>query len=273
VRTMKALAAVSIRQYEHASQALDQYTRSLEVAFQAVLNDMPEIISQKPTSGASDDLAGVIFGSDQGMVGQFNEDLASFSRETMDRIQNDRSRRSLFVLGERMLLSIQSLQEHVSGFYNLPGSIDHIVNTVNELLISLDEWRSDRPEGTIMIFHHRQVSGSRYQPRSERLFPLDYVWLEKLKKRSWPSRGLASVSGGPESVFPRLVSEYMFIALHRACIDSLASENASRLASMQSAEKNIKERIDDLNTQYHHRRQSQITSELLDIVSGYEALT
>ncbi|MGB5594265.1 MAG: F0F1 ATP synthase subunit gamma, partial [Crocosphaera sp.] len=61
-------------------------------------------------------------------------------------------------------------------------------------------------------------------------------------------------------------------SLYRACAGSLASENASRLASMQVAEKNIEERLLALKTEFQHQRQTLITEELLDIVSGFEAL-
>jgi F-type H+-transporting ATPase subunit gamma len=70
-----------------------------------------------------------------------------------------------------------------------------------------------------------------------------------------------------------LVREYLFISLYHAFAESLASENASRLSSMQAAQKNIAERLSDLNAEYRRQRQSSITAELLDIVSGFEALT
>jgi F-type H+-transporting ATPase subunit gamma len=70
-----------------------------------------------------------------------------------------------------------------------------------------------------------------------------------------------------------LIREYFFASLYRAFAESLASENASRLSSMQAAEKNIEDRLDQLNTEYHHLRQSSITEELLDVVAGYEVLT
>jgi F-type H+-transporting ATPase subunit gamma len=76
-----------------------------------------------------------------------------------------------------------------------------------------------------------------------------------------------------EALFSSLVREYLFVSLYRAFAESLASENASRLASMQAAEKNIEERLRELSAQYHQQRQMSITSELLDIVSGFEALT
>ncbi|MGC8604456.1 MAG: F0F1 ATP synthase subunit gamma, partial [Desulfomonilaceae bacterium] len=62
-------------------------------------------------------------------------------------------------------------------------------------------------------------------------------------------------------------------SIYRAVAESMASENAGRLASMERAEKNIQERIEELILKYNQCRQLSITEELLDIVAGYEALT
>jgi F-type H+-transporting ATPase subunit gamma len=76
-----------------------------------------------------------------------------------------------------------------------------------------------------------------------------------------------------QHLFSSLIRHYFFVALYRAVTESLASENASRLAAMQAAQKGIEERLDELNAQYQRQRQNAITVELLDIVSGFEALT
>ena len=69
-----------------------------------------------------------------------------------------------------------------------------------------------------------------------------------------------------------LVREYLFVTLFRACAESLASENASRLATMQCTEKNIDELREELNRTFHRLRQSAIDEELLDVISGFEGL-
>jgi F-type H+-transporting ATPase subunit gamma len=75
-----------------------------------------------------------------------------------------------------------------------------------------------------------------------------------------------------DALFSSLIREYLFISLFRAFAESLASENASRLASMQGAERNIEEMLHELNADFQKQRQMAITEELLDIVSGFEAL-
>ena len=90
--------------------------------------------------------------------------------------------------------------------------------------------------------------------------------------------GSASDSVAPTSAFSRLstaalIREYLFVSLFQACAESLASENASRLAAMQRADKNIDELLEDLNGIFHRLRQSGIDEELFDVISGFEALS
>jgi F-type H+-transporting ATPase subunit gamma len=74
-------------------------------------------------------------------------------------------------------------------------------------------------------------------------------------------------------LFRSLISEYLFVALFRAFATTMAAENAARLASMQRAEKNIEETMDELKLKYHSMRQNTISEELFDVISGFEALS
>ena len=79
--------------------------------------------------------------------------------------------------------------------------------------------------------------------------------------------------GGDTAALRALIREYLFISLFRACAESLSSENASRLAAMQRADKNIDELLENLKGAYYRLRQSGIDEELFDVISGFEALT
>jgi F-type H+-transporting ATPase subunit gamma len=69
-----------------------------------------------------------------------------------------------------------------------------------------------------------------------------------------------------------LIRRHTFVSLYRAYAESLAAENAARLAMMQSAESNIQERLDQLQMSYFRRRQADVTEELLDVIAGFETL-
>ena len=122
------------------------------------------------------------------------------------------------------------------------------------------------------LFYNEYVSGATYRPRSLKLLPVDKTWLKDLQKQKWNSRTLPLFTMDWERIFRSLIREYLFVSVYRAFANSLASENASRLAAMQNAEKNIEERLEELDVQFHRQRQMTITEELLDIVAGFEVL-
>ena len=77
---------------------------------------------------------------------------------------------------------------------------------------------------------------------------------------------------GLELGLSSLIRQHLFAAFYQALAGSLAAENAARLASMQAAENNIEQRLDEFTAQYHRRRQNAITEELLDVTAGFEIL-
>ena len=136
----------------------------------------------------------------------------------------------------------------------------------------IEEWRSRKKIDRVILFFSEHLSGASYRPHALRLWPVDLEWLQNLEKKEWPTRSLPTFTMGWNRLFSLLIRQYLFVSLYRAFAESLASENASRLASMQGAERNIEERLRELNAQFHQQRQMSITEELLDIVAGFTAL-
>jgi F-type H+-transporting ATPase subunit gamma len=94
-------------------------------------------------------------------------------------------------------------------------------------------------------------------------------WLKDLRDAPWPSRGLPIFRAPAPALFAGLMRQYLLVSLFRAIAESLASEHASRLAAMEAAQSNIEEHLEELQSDYRRERQSAITEELMDIVSGY----
>ena len=108
---------------------------------------------------------------------------------------------------------------------------------------------------------------------SQRLLPLDALWRRELAAIRWQTENLPEVMNDGEQTLLAFVREYLFVSLFKACAESLASENASRLVAMQRAETNIDEMLENLNRTFHRQRQNGIDEELFDVVSGFEALS
>ena len=124
------------------------------------------------------------------------------------------------------------------------------------------------------VFKHATTLGYRCNViDGQRLLPLDASWAEGLAKVRWPTMSLPEVMGGGDGTLRALIREYLFISLFRACAESLASENASRLAAMQRADNNIDKLLEDLDGTFHRLRQSGTDEELFDVIYGFGALT
>jgi len=271
VRTMKALAAVSIRQYEQAVTSLAEYNRTLEMGLHVVLKKKAKETSPLP-GAVGGRLGAVIFGSEQGMCGQFNEEIGSFAMSKIREAAVKKEEAALLAVGLRVIPHLQEARKQIDEILPLPSSVAGITLSVQEVVLKIEEWRSEKEIERIVLFYNKTLQRSAYKPAMQQIFPVDVQWLEGLKKMKWPSKVLPAFTMDSRRLFSALIRQYLFVSIYRAFAESLASENASRLTAMQLAEKNIDERLEELNTDYHRQRQSSITSELLDIAAGFEAL-
>jgi F-type H+-transporting ATPase subunit gamma len=272
VKTMKAMAAVNIRQYEKALASLRNYDRTIKMGFQIILQHRQAVLA-KPKFSDKDRSGVVIFGSDQGMCGQFNEQIVSLAMQTMrDRGVDSRSR-VLLAVGERVMGLLEDTGQPVETVMSLPASVGGITGTVQEILLEIEDWHETEGIGQVFLFYNQQLSGASYHPHTVSLLPVDPEAIGTQGETKWPGRGLPTYTMDWAALFSALIRQYLFVSLFRAFAESMASENASRLVAMQGAERNIDDRLAELNAQFHQKRQMSITEELLDIVAGFEALS
>lgn len=267
VRTMKALSASNITQYEHAVAALKGYYRTVELGLMACLQGhkmlSPFITSTQPPA----DTLVVIFGTDQGLVGRFNDNVLEFVLNKIDSLPGSVK---VWAVGERMRDHLLDTNITLQGFCNVPNSVSAITGTVAEILSATTEnWQDDRIN-PLYLFHQRpgRLPGQ-YEPVNRRLLPLDADWQTALQRQKWPHNNLPQTLGNEHATLSALLREYLFVCLYQSCAESLASENASRLAAMQRADKNIDDMLDNLNHAYHQQRQNDIDSELFDVIASF----
>jgi F-type H+-transporting ATPase subunit gamma len=267
VRTMKALAASSISQYEKAVSSLEDYYRTVRLGLVACLRQTAlnsGNVRENPGIGV------VVFGSDQGLVGQFNDLICNYALQSLTAIEG---KKTLWVVGERVQSRLADNQLIADKTFILPNAMSAITPLVGQVLTEIENHRAKGDISQVYLFYNRPKAGAMYEPVSQRLLPLDKTWQHELSELHWATNNLPQVLDNPEQTLKALIREYLFVSLFKACTESLASENASRLAAMQRAEKNIDELQDELNRSFHQLRQTAIDEELFDVISGFEALT
>jgi F-type H+-transporting ATPase subunit gamma len=215
-------------------------------------------------------LGAVVFGSDQGLVGQFNDVVADYAVKTLAALPG---KPQIWAVGERVHARLADAGLPPRGLFTVPNSVKAITPLVGQILVESETHHSRGVVTELHLFYNRPTSGAVYTPVGQRLLPLDETWRHELAGLPWPTGNLPEVMGGDTATLRALIREYLFVSLFRACAESLASENASRLAAMQRADKNIDELLEDLNATFHRLRQSSIAEELFDVISGFEALS
>ncbi len=270
VRTMKALAASNIGQYEKSVLALGEYYRTVELGLGACLRRLGrEALREHEPRGVAV-LGVVVFGSDQGLVGQFNEVVVDFAVETLAaRTSSVR----LWAVGERAHARLVDAGLSPEQSLSVPNSVQAVAPLVIQLLMQSEALHDQGNIDELHVFYNAPTAGAGYAATTRRLLPLDRGWLRGLIEVPWPTDKIPEVLGDSKATLHALTHEFLFISLFRACAESLASENASRLAAMQRADKNIDELLEHLRESFHRRRQSGIDEELFDVVSGFEALS
>jgi F-type H+-transporting ATPase subunit gamma len=211
----------------------------------------------------------VVFGSDQGLVGQFNDVVADFAIQTLAALPG---KQEVWAVGERVRERLADAGLPLRGLSPVPNSVKAITPLVGQILLESEARQQRGQIAELHLFHNRPKSGSIYEPVNQRLLPLDETWRRNLAALPWPTGNLPEVLGGGTETLRAFIRGYLFVSIFRACAESLASENASRLAAMQRADKNIDELLEDLNRTFHRLRQNGIDEELFDVVSGFEAL-
>lgn len=272
VSAMKTLAASSIGQYETSVRALADYYRTVELGLGACFrkSDPATFLSEGKGKAGTGAIGAVVFGSDQGLVGQFNEVVVAFAVTTLAALPG---KPEVWAVGERVHARLTDAGLPVAGLFAVPSSVKAIATLVGQIQIESEARRAKGDYSSLYVFHNRPQVGSQYEPVSQRLLPLDAPWQEGLVQIPWPTKTVPEIMGGGTSALRALVHEYLFISLFRACAESLASENASRLAAMERADKNIDALLESLHSTFHRRRQDSIDEELFDVISGYEALS
>ena len=274
VRTMKAVAASGIGQYENCVHALGDYSRTVELGLSVCIRHsgpallLPQRQRSCEVPSGESVICAVVFGTDQGLVGRFNDVVAEHAIRTLKQLPG---KVQVWAVGERVQGQLTDAGLPLLGVFPVPNSVKAITPLIGRILLE-SETRFGQSETTeLHLCYNRPVSGAVYGPVSQRLLPLDATWCRDLAGRSWPTKNLPEVVAGETTTLPRFIREYLFVSLFRACAESLASEHASRLAAMQRADRNIDELLETLIRNYHQLRQGSIDEELFDVVSGFEA--
>jgi len=269
-KTMKGLAAVHMRQHQRVVKALESYHETIDLGLQVALRGAPPEMTQRGRTEHPGRTIGVVFGSDQGFCGPLNRELVARAHDWQRRHGTRES--DLAAVGARIVDDLEEEGHALLDAFPSPTAPGGIGRCVEDMLLAVEAWRAEESVARVHLIHARPGSDCSFRLVEVQLLPLDSKLFRALSRKEWPTNQLPLLVDERRRLFSSLVRQHLFVSLYRAFAESLASENAARLAAMRTAEENIEERLSELRQTYHVHRQDGITSELLDVTAGYEAL-
>jgi F-type H+-transporting ATPase subunit gamma len=260
VGAMRSLAGMRMQEAQRALPGIRRYADTMAAAIADTLLFVEE--PAPPHPAARDRLGLVLCTAEHGFVGSFNEHLIDAAAAALK--PGDR----LFVLGSRGAAIAEERRRPADWMQPMPSRCAAAPETVHNLSAEIYRRLAEGEIARVEVMFARP--GTHGTPTIERhlLLPLDLTTLKPRQAGQAPLHNL-----DPVTLQEKLIAEYVFALLTEAAVESIASENAARFAAMESAHDGVSKKLESLRHDERQARQSEITTELLDLVTGAEALS
>ena len=259
VGAMRSLASMRVQEAHRALPGIRRYAETMAEAIGSTLLLMPG--PSLAGGAARGPRAFILCTAEHGFVGGFNVRVIDAAEGVLD--VDD----TLFVLGSRGAALARERGLTPAWTHPTATRPEGLPETIRPLTAELYRViaRGSITRVDLMFARHRQGFGTEIERRL--LLPLDLASFSLRQPRLPPLHNLA-----PNVLLEKLVGDYVFALLTQAAVESLAAENAARFAAMGSAYDNVSKKLEEMREDARQARQSEITTELLDLVTGAEAL-
>jgi F-type H+-transporting ATPase subunit gamma len=271
-KAMKMVAAAKLRRAQQAAEAGRPYAERMERVMASLASRVtigPE--SPKLLAGTGKDQVHllVVATSDRGLAGAFNTNIVRAARKRADDLIREGKTVYFYLVGRKGRPVIQRLfpgkiihQHDIGGIKFVGfGDAQEIANDI------VDRYLTDGID-VVHLFYARFQSALVQEPVGQQIIPV------KLPEAAPAGASDAAVEYEPEEeeILAELLPRNVAVQLFRALLENAASEQGSRMTAMDNATRNAGDMINRLTIQYNRTRQAAITTELVEIISGAEAL-
>jgi F-type H+-transporting ATPase subunit gamma len=212
----------------------------------------------------------VVISGDRGLAGAYNSNIIRFVIQHFNRGEVPVHYIAVGSKGRDMLL--RHHKQVVAEFAGLPAAPSFAdVSAIGH--IAVDEFLKGEAD-EVYLAYTNFVKMGRQEPAIKKLLPLEVID-ETGRVQNFAHQGLTAAyiyEPAEEEILDEIIPRFTALQVYQAILASLASEHAARMVAMHNATDNAIELVGDLQLQYNKARQQTITSDLLDIVGGSEAL-
>ena len=261
-KAMKMVAAAKMRRAQERMEQSRPYSNSLAEVIQHLLPDVEREMLPLLDIRDVKRKAYVVVSADRGLAGAFNTNILKIAQKEIDEFGKENV--DLFCIGKK------SRDHFKRRDYNIIES--HVefwaeMEFENAMMIGrsiIDHFTSGQVDEINVVYNYF-LNIAHQEVKSESLLPLVYESVERVRHNRLyePSK---------EELVTSLIPRHLNVQMWKYLLESYASEQAARMLSMENATSNAQDMIKDLTLQFNKARQAAITTEMLEIVGGAEAL-
>jgi len=263
---MKMVAAAKMRRAQENMEKARPYTSKLNNMLNSLIPEIDRsILPELESRAAIDHKLFVVITADRGLAGAFNSNVIKMAQKAIDKFGKDKS--VLICIGKKSLSHFKirkyNIIEDYIDFWSELG-FQHAISIGEKIISLFISGEADE----VQVIYNKFINVGKQEVQHEKFLPLTYDSQEEsaamMTDRIYePSK---------ESVVKVMVPKYLNTQIWQYLLESFASEQAARMLAMENATTNAEDMIKDLSLKYNKARQSAITTEMLEIVSGAEAL-
>ena len=273
-KAMQMVAAAKLRRAQEAAQAARPYAERMDGVLASIASKMAD------KQGASPLLVGtgkdqvhllIVMTAERGLCGGFNSNIAKLARQDAQRLIGSGKTVKIFTVGRKGADNLRrEFGKNIVERANFQGvkqlNFAHAEGVANKVMAMFEAGVFD--VATLYFSEFKSVIAQK--PTALQLIPAKIP-----EAKGEVTKGASAIheyEPGEEEVLGYLLSRNISTQLFRGLLENAASEQGARMSAMDNATRNAGDMINKLTIKYNRQRQAQITKELIEIISGAEAL-
>ena len=270
---MKMVAASKLRRAQELAESSRVYADSLSFILSSLAGntknsaDLPEILTGRENSKIS---LLIINSSDRGLCGGFNSNLFRNAKKWISDQQGQGKSVKIMTVGKKASSFYKKTDLDIVASFEDLNSNDRQLQVSEEIKNKIMELFENNQIDEVSILFNKFVSAISQEPTYQSLIPLSNE--ETSEDESEANKAVFEFEPDKNELLEYLVPRNFLTQIYRSVLESSASEHAARMTSMDNATRNAGDMIDRLTLTYNRTRQAFITKELIEIISGAEAV-
>ena len=270
---MKMVAASKLRRAQELAESSRVYADSLSFILSSLAgntknsSDLPEILTGRENSKIS---LLIINSSDRGLCGGFNSNLFRNAKKWISDQQGQGKSVKIMTVGKKASSFYKKTDLDIVASFEDLNSNDRQLQVSEEIKNKIIELFENNEIDEVSILFNKFVSAISQEPTYQSLIPLSNE--ETSEDESEANKAVFEFEPDKNELLEYLVPRNFLTQIYRSVLESSASEHAARMTSMDNATRNAGDMIDRLTLTYNRTRQAFITKELIEIISGAEAV-